>query len=732
MEEKKKDNGSQGGQGKTMVDYFKTFQSKECQCMSIEQVVDIIRSDAQLKASTEMYRKLLGSGKAKLAKETKEGTPQISVSFRMDGGKGKENCRECLYELLIDFDAKAPGERLSPEELDRVKTILRTSYHARLGYESISGLGYHIIVPFYLPDGVTIDLVNDRERGEKLFKRAHRIINNMYSVWCKHKMDDSCGNINRMTGLCHDPGVVYRPDARPFTLSREELGIDANGNLVQVRTPRQAIDASGNRISVPLGDHLERAVKMLEDNGEYFVSGNHHNYIMRLSFMLNRMGVNQEEAAQAVDEAYAPEMKERPSHTLNNCYKTAAEEFGAWLPKRSSMEVKTDIIGTFLKEKSLRYDILTQKTQQKTEDGIWKEMTERDENDLYMECCSKSDQNLTLKLFLTVLNSSVVPAIHPLREYLLSLPEWKPGMPDYIAQAAQMVHTASEQEDRMWAGAFPKWFVAMVAGWMGDETVNHQVIVLIGAQGIYKSTWLNRLMPPQLKAYATDNIDIDHLDKDEQLRAAEFGLINIDELDKLTDRQLNKLKAMVTTGSVDVRASYGRHKEKRTRVASYAASGNKHEFLTDQTGNRRWLPFNVVSIDSPYEHTLPYEGMYSQALYLMRSGYRYWFDLSDIQHLSDHVEGFMVPTSEEQLVMVYFKPIAADAPCAEFLTLAEISAKLTTHGALRKDIDLRRLGAIMKKLGFVQARNGHNRTRGYIVYERTTDEVDKMRDARAL
>ena len=44
--------------------------------------------------------------------------------------------------------------------------------------------------------------------------------------------------------------------------------------------------------------------------------------------------------------------------------------------------------------------------------------------------------------------------------------------------------------------------------------------------------------------------------------------------------------------------------------------------------------------------------------------------------------------------------------CAEVLTLAEISAKLTTHGALRKDIDLRRLGAIMKKLGFVQARDG--------------------------
>ena len=96
----------------------------------------------------------------------------------------------------------------------------------------------------------------------------------------------------------------------------------------------------------------------------------------------------------------------------------------------------------------------------------------------------------------------------------------------------------------------------MVAGWTDDTIVNHQVIVLVGRQGIYKSTWINRLLPPQLAAYTTDNVDIERLDKDEQLRAAEYGLVNIDELDKLTDRQLNKLKSMITTEHVDVRAPW--------------------------------------------------------------------------------------------------------------------------------------------------------------------------------
>lgn len=714
------------------MNYFSHFHSKESHEISHEQVLNLIRNDEDLKASTMLHRELLTQGHADAATKVKESTPQVAVSFRMEGGKGKENCRECLYEMLIDFDAKNPEERLSEEELERVFCIFRTSNHTKLGYESISGLGYHAIVSFRLPEGITIDLKNDPKRGEEIFKRVHHYINNIFAVWCEHKMDEECGNINRMTGLAHDPMAVYRPDAYPFYPTREELGIDVEGNFIKMRTPKQALDKSGNRIAVPLGDCMERAVQMVEDSGMIFAKGSRHNFIMRVSFILNRMGADEEEAAQALDDAYLGQMEGRPSTTLHSCYKTASDEFGIWMPKRSKVEIKTEIIAGFLKKKTLQYDILTQKTRQQQDDGRWKELTERDENDLFVECCSESDVNLTNQLFRTVLNSSVVPEVNPLMEYVRSLPEWAPDMPDYIDQAASMVHMASEEENRLWHLCFKKWFVAMVAGWNDENIVNHQVIVFVGKQGIFKSTWLNRLMPPQLAAYATDHIDLDRLDKDERLRAAEYGLINIDELDKLGERQLNKIKAMITTTHIDERASYGRHKEKRVRVASYVASGNKEEFLTDQTGNRRWLPFHVASVDSPFKHTMPYEGMYSQSLYLLQSGFNYWFDLSDIQTLKTHVDEFMVPVGEEQLLQVYFSPIKADQPGAMFLTLAEISAKLMLYGNLRKEPDPRRLGAIMSKLGYEKARNGHNGNRGYIVYEHTTREVENIRDPQAF
>ena len=706
------------------LDYFKTFNNKDAQDITLEQLAEIIRSDEELKKNTMLYRDLLAQGHDKAAKNVKESTPQAAVSFRMEGGKGKDNCRECLHQVLIDFDAKNPDERLPADELERVKTFMRTSYHARLGYESISGLGYHIVVPFILPEGIEISMTSDPKRAEEIYTRVYRYIVNLYAIWCNHDMDKECKNINRMMGLSHDPIAVYRPDARPIRPTREELGIDKEGNLIKMKTPKHALDKDGNPVSVPLGDHLERAMKMMDDNDIVFTQGNRHNYIMRLAFILNRMGVDEDEAAQALDDNWLGKMDGKPSDVLHNCYEKTTDEFGIWMPRRSTTTVKTEIIAAFLKTKQLQYDTLTQKTRQ-MEDGKWKELKERDENDLYMACCAESGTNITEKLFHTVLNSSVVPEVNPLRDYVLSRAPWTPERPDYIGQAAAMVHMISEAENELWRQCFPKWFVAMVAGWTDDQIVNHQVIVLVGRQGIYKSTWINRLLPPELSAYTTDHIDIDRLDKDEELRAAEYGLINIDELDKLTDRQLNKLKSMITTQNVDVRAPFGRHKEKRVRVASYAASGNKEEFLTDQTGNRRWLPFHVKAIDSPFKHQLPYDGMYAQALYLLQHDFNYWFEDNDIKSLETHVEAFMVPTSEEELIPLYFSPAKMEDAGSKFLTLAEISAKIVSFGCLKKNPDPRRLGAIMTKLGFVKSRSGHNSTRGYYVSEHTQSEIEQ-------
>ena len=397
---------------------------------------------------------------------------------------------------------------------------------------------------------------------------------------------------------------------------------------------------------------------------------------------------------------------------------------------------------------------------------VWREMTKHDINSIVCHCAQECDVNITSREVMTALQSDLIPDVHPLREYILSLSPFTPDQPDWIDLVAQKVtvkpsllsddrpkglldrtsccettalrdrtegaerpmESLSEacersKADRLWRGCFKKWFVAMVASWMKDEVVNHQVLVLIGKQGIYKTTWLEHLIPPHLRAYACKLANSNDLNKDERLRIAEFGLISLDEIDSMNNRELNQLKSIITATDVNERAAYAYTKERRVRLASFCASGNRRDFLTDITGNRRWLPFEVESIQNPFTTLLPYERMYAQAWALAQDPFfSYWFDLDEIEVLEQHNQHFRDESNEEQLL-----PILFDVPAegkGEFLTTAQISERLITYGNIKKPMALSRLGMLLGAHGFQKKTIGIQRLRGWLVYQRSMDEIN--------
>ena len=375
---------------------------------------------------------------------------------------------------------------------------------------------------------------------------------------------------------------------------------------------------------------------------------------------------------------------------------------------------------------------------------LWREMTKQDINSIVCHCAQEYDANITSREVMTALQSDLIPNVHPLREYVLSCREWTAEQPDWIDFVAQQVrtlpnppfkggdkglpHEGGDGEGLLWRKCFKKWFVAMVASWMKDEVVNHQVLVLIGRQGIYKTTWLEHLIPPHLRAYACKLANSNDLNKDERLRIAEFGLISLDEIDSMNNRELNQLKSVITATDVNERAAYAYTKERRVRLASFCASGNRRDFLTDITGNRRWLPFEVEEIQNPFYTTLPYEQMYAQAWALAQDPlFSYWFDLDEIEVLEAHNQHFRDESNEEQLL-----PILFDVPAegrGEFMTTAQISERLVTYGNIKKPMAIGRLGVLLGQRGYrsVQRQLGGHRARGWIVYQRDTNEIDSMK-----
>ncbi len=452
----------------------------------------------------------------------------------------------------------------------------------------------------------------------------------------------------------------------------------------------------------------------------------------------------------------------------------------------------------YLQFNRLRHDVVSDKLQIRLsgEEAMrllgerqeyWREMTKHDINSIVCHCAQECDVNITSREVMTALQSDLIPDVHPLREYILSLPPFTPDQPDWIDFVASQVKVRESAQDNgrleeaigrsqselldgtaclldnaphseashspqsgrpigetpshspngassggnadaLWRACFKKWFVAMVASWMKDEVVNHQVLVLIGKQGIYKTTWLEHLIPPHLRAYACKLANSNDLNKDERLRIAEFGLISLDEIDSMNNRELNQLKSIITATDVNERAAYAYTKERRVRLASFCASGNRRDFLTDITGNRRWLPFEVESIQNPFTTILPYERMYAQAWALAQDPFfSYWFDLDEIDVLEQHNQHFRDESNEEQLLDVYFAVPPTDATNAKFLTTAEISERLIYYGNIKKPMSLSRLGVLLSQKGFLSVRRGNPSRRGWIIYERDSKEVNSER-----
>ena len=441
------------------------------------------------------------------------------------------------------------------------------------------------------------------------------------------------------------------------------------------------------------------------------------------------------------------------------------------------------IYDNYLHFNRLRHDVVADKLQLREEEG-WRELTKHDINSIVCHCAQEYDANITSREVMTALQSDLIPDVHPLREYVLSCSPWTPDQPDWIDMVAQQVKVKDNNEvgsknkdnlnnlcarptlalakddmfplsqplsnvgeaeelsmlsseqtnplslqdspaERLWRTCFKKWFVAMVASWMRDEAVNHQVLVLIGKQGIYKTTWLERLIPPHLRAYACKLANSNDLNKDERLRIAEFGLISLDEIDSMNNRELNQLKSVITATDVNERAAYAYTKERRVRLASFCASGNRRDFLTDITGNRRWLPFEVEAIQNPFFTTLPYERMYAEAWALANDPtFCYWFELDEIEVLEEHNQHFRDESNEEQLL-----PILFDTPAegkGEFMTSAQISERLVTYGGIKKPMAMNTLGIILSKAGYktVRRRLGGSQVRGWLVYPRSLDEIN--------
>ena len=343
------------------------------------------------------------------------------------------------------------------------------------------------------------------------------------------------------------------------------------------------------------------------------------------------------------------------------------------MPKQRKTSSKNGEIETYLSSRyEFRYNTVLGRTEYRDKDdthfskvGRYEINTLRRELDNDVGIITSSDN------LYSIIESSFSPRINPIQEYFKALPLLDIGSSCSNTNEYNSCRNASSlslkaipdlascvvvRNSDKWLPYLTKWLVAVVANAMDNrECRNHTCLVLTGEQGKFKTTFLDLLCPPALHGYSYTG-KIYPQEKDTLTYIGQNLIVTIDDqLKALNKRDENELKNLITCSMVKYRMPYDKYVEEHPHLASFVASVNGNDFLTDPTGSRRFLPFEVLSINIERAKAISMDNVYAEAKALLKLGFRYWFDDDEIAELYRESEDFQVQTAEMELLLRCFK-----------------------------------------------------------------------------
>ena len=317
----------------------------------------------------------------------------------------------------------------------------------------------------------------------------------------------------------------------------------------------------------------------------------------------------------------------------------------------------------------------------------------------------------------SIIESSFSPRINPIQEYFKGLPlvDVSSSSPFSLKAIPDLASCVVVRNSNKWLPYLTKWLVAVVANAMDDrECRNHTCLVLTGEQGKFKTTFLDLLCPPALHGYSYTG-KIYPQEKDTLTYIGQNLIVNIDDqLKALNKRDENELKNLITCPMVKYRMPYDKYVEEHTHLASFVASVNGNDFLTDPTGSRRFLPFEVLSIDIERAKAISMNNVYAEAKALLKSGFRYWFDDDEIAELYRESEDFQVQTAEMELLLRCFEKPTEDESYS-LMTTTEILTYLGIY--THQPLVAKRMGEALKKAEYIKVSKRRNGGSPIYVYK---------------
>ena len=684
--------------------------------MTEEEIVSAIGSPKYRNIVESVRRTFLEQGE-KAANEEKKKLPSVTFSANYRGGRSNATLVKYLGYIVIDID------HLSKEELARILQTVKACSYTRIAFISPKGMGLKIIAHTQRPDGTLPDTIQEIE---DFHNAAYNKVASFYSQLCQTEIDTSGQDVGRTCLLSYDPGIYFNRDATPFIVEQPPLFYKTQKKKKTPGRKKQETDNNPVSEETALNYHSSHASLMVTLNyyhnkSEKYTEGNRNNYLHHLACKYNRHGIPEQEAAAFIKSLFTDLPAEETDSLIASAY-AHTEEFNT--NKLNSTQKRMLQIEQHISEcYETRYNELLhimeyrRRVSETEQSDPFRILDDRMENSIWMEM-NELGYACNVKMIQNLIYSDFSSSYHPIRKYFKELPEWD-GI-DYIRILADSVRTNHQS---FWTECLERYLVGMCAAATQDDVVNHTVLLLCSeVQNIGKTTFINNLLPPELRTYLSTGL-INPNSKDDLAKIAQSMLINLDEFEGMSGRDLNTFKDLVTRKVISIRLPYARRSQNFPHTASFAGTCNYQEILHDTTGPRRFLCFHADSIEFI---KINYTQLYAQIKHLLNTpGYQYWFTQEDNNRIEKNNEDFIFHSPEEELVLTHIrKPERFEK--VQYLTVSEIAELIRERTGYQYSIGAKiQIGKVMVKHNF-ESKKGRNGRR-YAVFIIAPEQVKSNR-----
>lgn len=559
---------------------------------------------------------------------------------------------------------------------------------------------------------------------ERYHHRMYTLARSKYEKLLNTKVDTSGSDLSRGFFASHDPDAFFSPErlenVKPLTikvtLPTEEECKKKKRKALGKHSPLLPVKADASPIDLQVQLDFRKAMEYTQRK-ERLETGNRDNFFYCLGSQCYRRHITEQEAVSLAHSHFGELPDFDFELPLHNAYQYTSKTDQA---AEEEKEPRIRQVIRFMDEHyEIRRNVVKEQIEFRKKTPVlpgaelppFSTLRVKDLNTFYINA-------QMMKVYCTQANlkalvdSDYAEPFNPFVDYFTSRKAWD-GKTDFIGQLTKTVKAADQA---FFEDSFRRWLVGMVACAINDEVQNHQLMLLHGAQGKGKSTFIRHLLPPELKEYYRNGM-INPDNNNHLLQMSSCLIINLDEFDTLSPERMQNLKSLITQDVVNERKVYDIQNYLYIRRASFIASTNNPHCMPDIGENRRIMLNTLLDID--YHTPVNHEGIYAQAYALYRQGFQYWYENEEITFLNNRNEAFRQKDPIEENLFFYFRAAKPNTLNAKWYPAAYLLSVLSLNGRTQSNAQTKQMLVTVLESNHFQTRKTFNNVTEYCVVEYT-------------